>query len=1029
MPTTTAGRVGRAPLAAAGFAVARARDRPSRGFVTGIGIAVAVASLFATTAAPLIAGNATLRRALEEVPAAQRSIAVAAAVNGQTAAQLAVVDTQVRDALHAPGLGAVRGQVEYRALASTDGTVFRLVGVQRLSDVVTLVDGRLPTTCTPAHCEVLIVGAGTAVTLQPELGIEIVGRAVLNDPAIIAGQFKPDAGEVVLLGDGVEAVGAIKSLELIGRSAGWVAPIDPATVRIDDIDDLLAAATRTSNSFGNVSASISLPSNALIDARSRADTARHRVALAAAQAAVLVVGFTLLAAASMRRRHRAGRDLLRQRGAGRAALNVFTLCEAAWPVVIGLVIGTPLGLGATAWLADRWNLDAGDVVRTVAGQSVARVLVGAFLVLVATAGVMAMAPSSRTRPRRRWWQPLPIDALGVGALAMAALAVDRGSATAASLVAEGDPLIAALPLLAAIIVSWLAVRLVPALVAGSARLLGQRAPLARAALGEVGRRPIIPIVTAAFLAATTTLGLFSLGYRSTLSAGAFDQASFAVPLDVTLAFGPALVRPSSIEPAGGWAALAPGTTSTEVVRRGVSVRNQDASTDSVTVVGIDPATIDRLSGWRSDFGPSRGTLTDAITPSSPVAPVGAPIPADAKQLVVHSSGGLDVTSIAIVVARHDGTWHQVDATFEAAAPDLLTADLDPSDAGGLVIGYTIGQAGFSSDRVQHHDGEGATSASDFTTSLHLGDVVAMPSGTVVPLAYPSLTSDGAVVTQRDGGIDLDLRLRGTTALVLPATPTQLAEIPAIVDPTTAAAAQNGLLTIDVPGESRMTLRVATVAKRFPGAPDRFAIVDRDDIGRAFDLLDPGFGAPNEVWLDVPAAHEHQLADALTKAPFDQLVTTRRSVVEAELRGDPLARFTLGLFAAAGLIAGLLAIAAIYLATASDAAEQAPLHRALAAEGVAPRALSRMVRTSGAAIVVGAIALGTVGALALLRVVTRVIAVTATSTVPVPPLRASVTATDLVLALVALTVPCLLATALAARTARRAAQGDLLREFG
>ena len=1020
--------MGRAPLAAAAFAVARARDRPLRGLVTGLGITIAIASLLVTTASPIIAGDATLRQALEQVAPARRSIAVAVSVNQQTPADLRAIDAQVRADLHAPGLGAPRSQVEYRALASSNGTVFRLIGVQDLASVATLVSGRFPTACTPTHCEVLITGTETTVTPQPELGIDIVGRAVIVDPGIVSGQFRPDAAEVVLLGDGVESVGAIDSLSLIGRSIGWVAPIDPESVRVSDIGDLLAAATRTANSFGQVSAAIDLPSRALIDAHDRADTARRRVALAAAQGVVLLIGFTLLAAASVRRQHGAARVLLRRRGASRATVNVFTLCEAAGPVAFGLAIGVPLGLFISAEIADRWSLDSGDVVRAVVHQSVWRVAIGAAFVLLATAAVMASTPDPRT-PRRRWWQPMPIDAIGIGTLAMATLAVDRGSASATTLVADGDPLIAALPLLAALSVAWVAVRVVPPLIALTARVLGRRAPLARTALGEVARRPTVALVTAGFLAAATTLGLFSLGYSSTLAAGAHDQASFVVPLDLTLTSGPALVRPTAIEPDGGWAALAPGTRSTEVLRRGVSVRNQLVSNDTVTVVGILPSSINDLSGWRNDFGPLQRSLANAITPPTELQPVGAPIPLGTTSLVVRGSGDLSLIDIAVVVARADGSWHNVAATFTSGAPDRVTAIIEPTDAGGSVIGFSIGQSGVASDRVQHHDGEGSTSAPEFTAALHVDGVVAEPAGIAVPVSLAGLTSDGAMITANGAGLDVALRLRGTTALLLPPAPAQLSQIAAIVDPTTAASADNGVLTIDVPGQSRMTLHVTAVATLFPGAPARFAIVDRDEIGRAFDLLDPGFGTPNEVWLSVPHGGEAQLAAALHEAPYDQLVVNRRSIIERELRNNPLARFTLGLFAVAGLIAGLLAVAALHLATAADASEQAPLHRALAAEGAAPRALSRMVRTSGTAIAIGAIGVGTVGSLLLLRLVARVIAVTATSTVPVPPLRVSVSAPDLLTAIVAITVPCLLAVSVAARAARQAAQGDLLREFG
>lgn len=1042
MALTGWSRQNRAPLAAASFAAARIRARPTRGLVTGAGIAVAIGALFVTSASPLIAGDATLRRALDELAPGDRSVTVAVSVNTRTPEQLRQIGAQVRAGLTARGLGAPRAEVEYRALAATDGTVFRLAGVDGLAEVITLIDGRQPTACMPGHCEVVIIGADTAVTPPPDLGLDVVGRAVLDDPSILSGGFSPEPYEVILLGDGVEAVGSVQPLELIGRSLGWVAPIDPATVSVADIDSVLAAAARTANSFSQGGGTVDLPRRALVGARTRADTARHRVQLAAAQGVVLLVAFALLAAASARRQHGAARELLQRRGAGRAAVNVFTLCEAAWPVAIGLVVGIPLGLGVSAWIADAWGFDAGDVVADVAGESLVRVLLGAVAVLVMTALVMAspMGAAGAGRHRRRWWRPAPLDALGLGAFASAALGVGRGSATPADLVEGGDPLVAALPLLAGVTVAWVAIRAVPVLVAGASRLLGHRAPLARTALGEVARRPAVPLATAGFLAAATMLGLFSLGYRSTLSAGARDQAAFTVPLDITLTGGPALVRPSALEPMGGWSALTPNIGaeihSTEIVRRGVTVHSRQLTNDTVTVIGMEPAALRELRGWRRDFGPNPSVLASAITPGAPPPTMGTALPADVARLVVHGSGDLRITDIGVIIERPDGTWHEVTTQYDESTPDSVVADLDPGDAGGRFVGFRLGQRGTDSAKIEHHLGEGLTSAASFTAAVHLDSVQAVGAsasdqsdGAPLAIDWTALSSDGAVVTQRPHGVSVALRLQGSAALLVPSAPPLLREISAIVDPATAAAATNGLVVVDVPGRSRMTMRIAGVAERFPGAPTRFMIVDRAQIQLAFDLLDPGFGTANEVWLSVTDGDEARVAAAFERAPYDQLVVMRRAVIEASLRGNPLSRFTLGLFAVAGLIAGLLAVAGIHLATSSDATEQAPLHRALAAEGVAPGALSRMVRTSSIAIATGAILVGSIGALLLLRTVTRVITVTATSTVPVPPLVASVPALDLVVAIAALTVLCTLSAALAARAARRSAQGDLLREFG
>ena len=1031
MSTTSRGHWSRAPLAAISFAGARVRARPTRGLVTGLGIAVAVAALFVTTASPVIAGDATLRRALSEMAVGARSITVAVSVNTKTPEELRVIDQQVRDGLRGPGVGNPQAEVEYRALAAADGTIFRLAGVDQLADVITITDGRLPASCTPTHCEVVIIGTDTSVTPPPDLDLDVVGRAVLDDRAILSGGFSPAASEVILLGDGVQAVGAVRPLELIGRSLGWVAPIDPDTVRISDIDSILAAAARTANSFAEGGGTVDVPRDALINARARADTASSRVQLAAAQGVVLVVAFALLAAAGARRQHRLARELLRRRGASRPTLNVFTICEALWPVLIGLVVGIPVGLATTAWSAHSWNFDASDVIGQIAGDGVARVLVGAVVVLVATAAIMASAPASGAMSRP-WWRPRPIDALGLGSFAAAALALNRGSATPASLVADGDPLLAALPLLSGLVAAWVAIRFVPPIIVAAARVLRHRAPLARTALGEVARRPAVPLMTAGFLAATTTLGLFSLGYRATLDAGDHDQAAFAVPFDLTLSEGAALVRPSALEPAGGWAALADGTTATNVLRRGVTVHSRQLTNDTVTVLGLDPSALNALRVWRRDYGPAPAALATAITPAAPPPELGTALPEGVRTLVLHGGGDLRITDVTLVLQRRDGSWHEANAIYDSKAPDQLAARVDPDDGGGRLIGFRMGQPGTDSAKIEHHLGEGNTSAEFFTATVSLDRIEALDAGGVptdVPIDWKTLRSDGATVTQRPQGLSVALQLQGSTALVLPSTAVALNGMEAIVDPTTAAAAENGNVVIDVPGPTRLTLHIAAVANRFPGAPNRFIVVDRRLLVRAFDLLDPGYGTATEVWLAVPPANEARLAAAIHQAPFDQLVTARRRAIENSLRNNPLSRFTLALFAVAGLVAGLLAIAATHLATQSDAAEQAPLHRALAAEGVPPRSLSRMVRIASSAIAIVAILIGVLGALLLLRTVTRVIAVTATSSVPDPPLLPSVPALQLVIAILAITVPCLLASALAARAARRAAQGDLLREFG
>ncbi len=992
--------------------------------------------MFVTVASPTIAGDATLRRTLEDVPAADRSVTVAVSVNSLTSEQIAEIDQAVRVNLRAPALGPVRTEIEYRTLATPDGTDFRLAGLDHLADSVTLLDGRLPASCTPTRCEVVIAAPTATLDLPSTLGLVIVGRVEIRNSTLLAGSLEPEANEVPLIADGVTAVGAITSLELIGRSVAWVSAINPETLRISDIDPLLAAGASTSNTLTQTGVSVTLPSGALKSARARSNTASHRVALAAAQDLVLLLAFVLIAAAGSRREHRKARRLLHQRGASRAAINVFTIIEATWPALTGLILGIAIGGAATIVIARTWNLPAGNVLLHVAHVGVTPLVLAAVMLLTATAVVMAYGPDDETIMRKppRWWQPMAIDGLGFAALAAGALAVNRGSATPSTLVSSGDPLVAALPLLAALVVAWLAIRLVPLLVALGAHVFARQTPLARTALGEVSRRPVLPLVTAGFLAAATTFGVFSFGYRATLHAGAHDQAAYAVPFDFTLREGPPLVRPAALAPVHGWQDLATSARSTDVLRRGVTTRSRSLSNDTVTLIGLDPRMLSELRGWRSDFGPSLNSLSKAIATQQPPAPFGTQIPRGSTSLTIVAKGDVEHIAITAVIERTDGVWHEAEASVASEGSTQLRISLGPNDAGGRLIGFRLGQPGTASDRIQHHVGEGSTGAEEFTADITLESLSAsdatQPTSPDTPLAFDwnALQSDGAVVRQLPMGIAISLRLQGSSALVVPSATTEMRAIPAVVDPLTAASAHDGLVSVDYAGGARGSLRVAAVAAHFPGAPTRFAVVDLSIAQPALDLMSVGLGTANETWIAIDHSGEAQLAQALERAPFTDLVILRRSTLEQRLRSDPLAVFALGLFGVSALIAGLLAAAALYLSTRADAASQAPLHRALAAEGVTGMSLSRMVFIGAFVGTAAAIAIGVAGAFALLALVTRIVAVTATATAAQPSLLASLPSIELLIALAIVVIPCVFAAALASRSARRVACIDLLREF-
>ena len=127
----------------------------------------------------------------------------------------------------------------------------------------------------------------------------------------------------------------------------------------------------------------------------------------------------------------------------------------------------------------------------------------------------------------------PLDLVALACLGTAALAESRRGGDG-TLRARSDPLLVALPLLAAVTTGLVAARLWIPLARLAEKLLPRRSIAGRIALLGAVRRPLRAVATTAFLAAAVASVVFAGAYRSTLLQGSADQAAYAVPLDATL---------------------------------------------------------------------------------------------------------------------------------------------------------------------------------------------------------------------------------------------------------------------------------------------------------------------------------------------------------------------------------------------------------------------------------------------------------------------------------------------------------------
>jgi hypothetical protein len=368
----------------------------------------------------------------------------------------------------------------------------------------------------------------------------------------------------------------------------------------------------------------------------------------------------------------------------------------------------------------------------------------------------------------------------------------------------------------------------------------------------------------------------------------------------------------------------------------------------------------------------------------------------------------------------------LDEEFDGGVRTALT----PGDAGGELVGFRLAQPADVSARVEHHIGEGDTSEAARGIDVGLREVhtvAADGTPTRIQMRNERLrAADANVEVEPDETLRVTGSLLGVAILVTPPGPGQEEPIDAVMDPGTARNASNGVVVIET-SSGKLRLRPSVIVDRFPGVGSRFAILDISSLQPALDLLQPGAGTANEVWLatDGPA-DEVALAAQLEGPGFEVIKVDRRSTREAALATDPLSVVTLLILTASALVAVILGACAVLFGAAADASDDRPLLRMLALERVDGPRLVKMVAGKSMAAVGLAVPLGLVGGRWLLQIATRLVAVSATSGQANPPLRLVVPWVAVTSLSVALMAVLGLGAVVGALSARRVPREDLMR---
>jgi hypothetical protein len=238
----------------------------------------------------------------------------------------------------------------------------------------------------------------------------------------------------------------------------------------------------------------------------------------------------------------------------------------------------------------------------------------------------------------------------------------------------------------------------------------------------------------------------------------------------------------------------------------------------------------------------------------------------------------------------------------------------------------------------------------------------------------------------------------------------------VVTPDVAAGLAGGrTLRLAFAGDT-LTARVVGTIPRLPGVGSSAVLADGPALSAALDADRPGSGVPRELWIgaDDPAA----LESALERPPFAGLERSSRRAVAERLADDPLARGTLLVLLAAAVVAPLLALIGVALASTAELRDESGALLDLEAQGVPPRTLRRGLRLGAVLTAVLGVGGGTVVGVLLTRSVVDLLLLTASAEPPQPPLVAQIDWAVAAVAAACFLLLALVATALVTRSAFR-----------
>src|SRR4051794_26003940 len=289
------------------YALLRMRLHGPHTALVAFGIAVGAAVLAMTAVGSAAVQDRAVQRALAQLQPSDRAIqAVWSGVPAQSSLTFLQLDRIARATVQ-PILGQAPSRVAVFRQATWGGAFVNLGAVDMLPRWLDLRAGRMPHRCTPSDCELVQIGGAPAAPSFPFL--HVVGRATLKPGAPFATYFGGGGGKrpPILLANGVLPFQRVPlpDAALIARTYGWIVPVAPRSIHDWELASL---GTRLDRAQANLEQrsdifTIGAPTGTISSIRATSRVAGERLLILGGDAAVLLLGFALLASTRLRRDH------------------------------------------------------------------------------------------------------------------------------------------------------------------------------------------------------------------------------------------------------------------------------------------------------------------------------------------------------------------------------------------------------------------------------------------------------------------------------------------------------------------------------------------------------------------------------------------------------------------------------------------------------------------------------------------------------------------------------------------------------